>query len=179
LPQSLAADVAGYSRLASADEDRTLARLRALRGDLIDLPVSDLGEQSLKNIAEPVRAYALEVGKSAPAKPTERAAPKKRRRFALLAAGIVALVVIATGVWLALRPAKGPEISATAPRLSIVVLRFTNLSGDPSQDYLVEFRSVVDAVRCAVEVQDGMVERNSGLLPERRIEFRIGIRAAL
>ena len=40
---------------------------------------------------------------------------------------------------------------------------------------LVEFRSVVDAVRCAVEVQNGMVERNAGLPPERRIEFRIGI----
>jgi hypothetical protein len=32
----LAADVVGYSRLAGADEDRTLARLRALRSDLID-----------------------------------------------------------------------------------------------------------------------------------------------
>jgi len=32
----LAADVVGYSRLTSADEDRTLARLRALRSDLID-----------------------------------------------------------------------------------------------------------------------------------------------
>jgi hypothetical protein len=32
----LAADVAGYSRLAGTDEDRTLARLRALRSDLID-----------------------------------------------------------------------------------------------------------------------------------------------
>ena len=32
----LAADVVGYSRLAGADEERTLARLRALRGDLID-----------------------------------------------------------------------------------------------------------------------------------------------
>ncbi len=40
---------------------------------------------------------------------------------------------------------------------------------------LIEFRSVVDAVRCAVEVQNGMVERNAGLPPERRIEFRIGI----
>ena len=40
---------------------------------------------------------------------------------------------------------------------------------------LVEFRSVVDAVRCAIEVQNGMVERNTGLPPERRIEFRIGI----
>src|SRR5690349_22258348 len=40
---------------------------------------------------------------------------------------------------------------------------------------LVEFRSVVDAVRCAVEVQASMVERNAGLLPERRIDFCIGI----
>src|ERR1039458_3949076 len=40
---------------------------------------------------------------------------------------------------------------------------------------LVEFRSVVDAVRCAIEVQNGMVERNAGLPSERRIEFRIGI----
>lgn len=40
---------------------------------------------------------------------------------------------------------------------------------------LVEFRSVVDAVRCAIEVQNGMVERNAGLPPERRIDFRIGI----
>ena len=34
----LAADVAGYSKLAGADEERTLARLRALRSDLIDPP---------------------------------------------------------------------------------------------------------------------------------------------
>ena len=40
---------------------------------------------------------------------------------------------------------------------------------------IVEFRSVVDAVRCAIEVQNGMVERNAGLPPERRIQFRIGI----
>ena len=40
---------------------------------------------------------------------------------------------------------------------------------------IVEFRSVVDAVRCAIEVQDGMVERNVGIPPDRRLEFRIGI----
>ena len=34
---------------------------------------------------------------------------------------------------------------------------------------------MVDAVRCAIEVQNGMIERNSGLPPERRIEFRVGI----
>ena len=90
----LAADVVGYSRLASADEDRTLARLRALRSDLID------------------------------------------------------------------------------PTVAVHSGRVVKRTGDGS---LVEFRSVVDAVRCAIEVQTGMVERNTGLPPERRIEFRVGI----
>jgi adenylate cyclase len=40
---------------------------------------------------------------------------------------------------------------------------------------LAEFSSVVDAVRCAVELQRGMAERNADLPQERRIEFRIGI----
>jgi adenylate cyclase len=41
--------------------------------------------------------------------------------------------------------------------------------------FLAEFQSVVDAVRCAVEMQRGMAERNQETRPERRIEFRIGI----
>jgi adenylate cyclase len=41
--------------------------------------------------------------------------------------------------------------------------------------FLAEFQSVVDAVRCAVEMQRGMAERNQETPPERRIEFRIGI----
>jgi adenylate cyclase len=41
--------------------------------------------------------------------------------------------------------------------------------------FLAEFASVVDAVRCAVEVQRGMAERNEGAPPTTRIEFRIGI----
>ena len=90
----LAADVVGYSRLASADEDRTLARLRALRSDLID------------------------------------------------------------------------------PIIAVHNGRVIKRTGDGA---LVEFRSVVDAVRCAVEVQNGMVERNAGVPQDRRIEFRIGI----
>jgi adenylate cyclase len=40
---------------------------------------------------------------------------------------------------------------------------------------VVEFRSVVDAVNCAIEVQRAMVERNAGVAPGKRIEFRIGI----
>ncbi|MER8374893.1 adenylate/guanylate cyclase domain-containing protein [Mesorhizobium sp. M1406] len=90
----LAADVVGYSRLASADEDRILARLRTLRSDLID------------------------------------------------------------------------------PIIAVHHGRVIKRTGDGA---LVEFRSVVDAVRCAIEVQNGMVERNAGVPQDRRIEFRIGI----
>jgi adenylate cyclase len=90
----LAADVVGFSRLTGADEDRTLARLRTLRSDLID------------------------------------------------------------------------------PTIAVHNGRVVKRTGDGS---IIEFRSVVDAVRCAIEVQTGMVERNAGLPPERRIEFRIGI----
>jgi TolB-like protein/class 3 adenylate cyclase/Flp pilus assembly protein TadD len=50
--------------------------------------------------------------------------------------------------------------------------RIVKRTGDGS---LIEFRSVVDAVRCAIEVQTGLIERNAGLPPERRIEFRVGI----
>ena len=90
----LAADVVGYSRLTGADEDRTLARLRALRSDLID------------------------------------------------------------------------------PTVAVHHGRIFKRTGD---GLVVEFRSVVDAVRCAIEVQNGMVERNMGVSPQRRIEFRVGI----
>jgi class 3 adenylate cyclase len=90
----LAADVVGYSRLTGADEERTLARLRTLRSDLVD------------------------------------------------------------------------------PTIAVYHGRVVKRTGDGA---LVEFRSVVDAVRCAIEMQNGMAERNAGLSPERRIEFRIGI----
>ena len=88
----LVADIVGYSRLAGADEERTLARVRGLRSDLID-----------PTIARPIAAQ---------------------------------------------------------------------LSSAPATAWIVEFRSVVDAVRCAIEMQSGMVERNAGLPPERRIECR-------
>jgi adenylate cyclase len=59
-----------------------------------------------------------------------------------------------------------------APTISVHNGRVVKRTGDGS---IIEFRSVVDAVRCAIGVQNGMVERNAGLPPERRIEFRIGI----
>ncbi len=40
---------------------------------------------------------------------------------------------------------------------------------------LVEFASVVDAVRCSVEIQRGVAERNASVPAEKRIEFRVGI----
>src|ERR1700681_1360445 len=86
----LAADVVGFSRLAGTDEDRTLARLRTLRSDLID------------------------------------------------------------------------------PTVAVHHGRVVKRMGD---GFIVEFRSVVDAVRCAVELQNSMVERNAGVPTERRIEF--------
>ena len=69
----------------------------------IDLAVSDLGPKELKNIAEPIRVYSLEVG----------APPMQSPR----------------------RPA--PEKSAP-PRLSIVVLPFANIGGDPEQEHFVD-----------------------------------------
>jgi TolB-like protein/Tfp pilus assembly protein PilF len=58
------------------------------------------------------------------------------------------------------------------PTIAVHHGRVVKRTGDGS---IIEFRSVVDAVRCAIEVQNGMVERNAGLPPERRIEFRVGI----
>src|SRR5713226_2531837 len=50
--------------------------------------------------------------------------------------------------------------------------RIVKTTGD---GMLVEFASVVDAVRCAAEVQRGMIDREPEVPDERRIEFRIGI----
>ena len=66
----------------------------------LDLAVTDLGPTQLKNIAEPIRVYSLQVGVPAQAKPAtaaEPAAPKKRSSLAPLAAGIAALLIVARG----------------------------------------------------------------------------------
>ena len=59
-----------------------------------------------------------------------------------------------------------------APTIAVQNGRVVKRTGDGS---IIEFRSVVDAARCAIEVQNGMSERNAGLPPDRRIEFRVGI----
>ncbi len=58
------------------------------------------------------------------------------------------------------------------PTIAVHDGRVVKRTGDGA---LVEFRSVVQAVRCAVELQEIMAERNAGVSPERRIEFRIGV----
>src|SRR5215469_4859311 len=50
--------------------------------------------------------------------------------------------------------------------------RIVKTTGD---GMLVEFASVVDAIRCAVEVQDHMVERNADVASDQRITFRVGV----
>jgi len=58
------------------------------------------------------------------------------------------------------------------PKVNELRGRIVKNTGD---GFLAEFASVVDAVRCAAEVQRGMAERNAAISPENRIEFRIGI----
>jgi TolB-like protein/class 3 adenylate cyclase len=121
----------------------------------IDADFVDLGEKALKNIERPIRVYSLQVGVPAQAKPvTEAKAAELKRRslLARLALGLAALVVlIAAGAWYFLGANRAAQVTTTAPapvasnaapaeptHLSIVVLPFTNLSGDPAQDYFAD-----------------------------------------
>jgi adenylate cyclase len=112
----------------------------------IDADFVDLGEKALKNIERPIRVYSLQVGAPPQAKvgtdpqATENPLEPKRRSVLLsLIAGIAALIVIVGGAWYFLAGNRTAPVAATTPaHLSLVVLPFANLSGDPAQDYFAD-----------------------------------------
>ena len=112
---------------------------RQVKGRL-DIKVSDLGAVKLKNIADPMRAYSLEVGAPPEARLSanraKQVASKPRWLSAPLAAIAALLLLVAASGWYML----GGRLTkpAQAAHLSIVVLPFTNLSGDPAQDYFAD-----------------------------------------
>ena len=67
---------------------------------------------------------------------------------------------------------KAHRLALIDPKITENRGRIVKTTGD---GLLVEFASVVDAVRCAVEVQRGMIERNADVPQGKRVEFRIGI----
>jgi adenylate cyclase len=101
----------------------------------------DLGERQVKNIEQPVRMYQLHIpgaSSHAAATLTRRPTLTARRRWIMW--GLAALLLGAGGTWWIASPffASQRANSTEAPRLSIVVLPFSNLSGDPSQDYFAD-----------------------------------------
>ena len=124
---------------------------RQVRGRL-DLAITDLGPTALKNIAEPVRVYALAVGERAKAKPSTPQTPAIQiRPVAPALLGIVALlIVIVAGGGTGSSPTGRPPSPQARPHLSphrrrprsdtfpSSCCRSRNLSNDPSQDYFAD-----------------------------------------
>ena len=110
-------------------------------GTRLPIVLNPLGEQRVKNIAEPLRAF--KVGGA----PSSAASVKRGRTPALGAAAAAVILIAAGGVawWLWAGPQGEPRPrqesavqSNPAPRLSIVVLPFANLSNDPEQEYFAD-----------------------------------------
>jgi adenylate cyclase len=143
----------------------------------IAVAMHDRGRQRLKNIAEPVQVFMVDpVGARLPslAKPGVRS-------ITLAAAAILALAAIGGGGAWYLRGGMGvtslvtqaPQTVApprTAPRLSIVVLPFTNLSGDPGQDYFAD--AVTDSLTTDLSRIQGsfVIARNTAFTYKGKVD---------
>jgi adenylate cyclase len=126
------------------------ARVREDAAGKLDIAFRDLGEQQLRNIKRPVRAYAVGA--------TVSPMRSRRRRIGttglIATACILAVTGIGTAAWWAWPRLSAPTTTAqalptaapptasvetkSAPRLSIVVLPFANLSNDPEQQYFAD-----------------------------------------
>ncbi len=126
--------------VTGAVRDQTQARL--------GLEYEDLGEQTVKNVAEPVRVYRLRFAGAAQA-PASEGTPASARRLdrrwaAAVATLVLAVVVVSGALWL--RPLERAFEAASEERMafplpdkpSVAVLPFDNLSGDPEQEHFAD-----------------------------------------
>ncbi len=147
------------ARLEALAEPGGICISRVVRDQIRDklpYPFEDMGEQSVKNIARPVRAYAMNpatVSSIPPVSTPASLGPARSLRWLIIPAGAIAVFSIAFVAWwtwpngtspsLVQAPAANPQIpypiaSTPVPRLSFVVLPFENLSRDPEQEYFAD-----------------------------------------
>src|SRR3984885_1472485 len=159
--------------------------------DRLPYVFTEKGEQTVKNIARPVRVYSLGANAIAalPASPpsvdNQQSSGKYLSHRWLAVAGMAAVLVVAAGLWLGFKPAKEPSPAGSAPRLSMVVLPFTNLSGDPAQDYLAdviteELTTALSRIRGAFVIARSTAFTYKGKpLDVKQIGKELGVRYAL
>ena len=99
-----------------------------VRGKL-DVGYTDLGEQEVKNLPEPVRAYRVTLDSAVAASTS----PPARARRGILSAAL--LIAVAAAAFWGLYPRLAPDTPELPDAPSLAVLPFTNMSGDPEQEY--------------------------------------------